>query len=155
MRYTSISDEKAESYRGKIARVIVRGSAMKNKSGPSNTKKLHIPVDSDTVAPLCNSVSHSDMPWVEKDIAVYPPGHKSICKRCIAIAENETKDACKQYTDTELLDHLESVLHEAPFNTVSADTYDEYRSENQPSASLIEKRFVSWTAAKAKTEYDP
>lgn len=154
MRYTSISDETAESYREKLDRVVVRGSTMMNVNGSGNSAKLHIPADTELPEPLCQVTAHKGLPWVEKDIEVYPPGHKSICKRCVAHDTDETEDY-KQYSDSELLTHLERVLRKAPYDVVSLKTYDEYREDNQPCGSVIEKRFESWTAAKAKTSYDP
>lgn len=77
-RFTSENYPKRDQIRAVISddydgRVLVR-------SGNGRKSILHTPQNSHE--PLCELTTH-DGTWLEKSLAVFPPGHKDWCKRCL------------------------------------------------------------------------
>lgn len=141
-----ITDYVKRRMREELDTVLIRGSSMNSKANSTYTEKLHIP---DGETPLCSTaVKKEQIPWVEKDMAVYPPGHKSLCERCL----REHHQCRKEYSDAELLAHLRYMQEVVPYANLSREVYDEYRDDHQPSGHTISKRFGGWVAAKNRLD---
>jgi hypothetical protein len=62
-------------------------------------KRLHIPAPDGEIEPYCNVMIRGNRPgnhqyddeirWLEKDLAVYPPGYKDVCRACATKWRND------------------------------------------------------------------
>ena len=68
------TDEEVEQIRSEIDTVFIR------KTRRGQGRHLHIPGDDDR--PLCGGKKMTA--FIEKDLAVYPPGFHDFCKDCVA-----------------------------------------------------------------------
>lgn len=149
MKYTNVNEQLQTEYRNKLDEIMVRGMPSDGKHGRKSVEALHIPNDEET-KPLCAIPEKTNVGWQMKDIAIYPPAHKNICKRCIAVDNGDL--FFKEYSDAELREHLESVWEKSQYKNLSMKEYNRLADDEQPCAGTIKKRFGSWTAAKEQVD---